>query len=56
VFVPQNYSTVVNVHNPQIQIITFLDKAVISKSEDEYRGSISNFVRDYLKPDPLFQL
>jgi hypothetical protein len=55
-FVPQNYSTVVNVHNPQSQSIFFLKKAVIAQSEDEERGPISNLVRDGLKPDQALSI
>lgn len=55
-FVPQNYSTVVNVHNPHSQSIFFLKKAVIAQSEDEERGPISNLVRDGLKPDQALSI
>jgi hypothetical protein len=55
-FVPQNYSTVVNVHNPHSQSIFFLKKSVIAQSEDEERGPISNLVRDGLKPDQALSI
>ena len=39
-FVSQNYSTLINVHNPSSHSISFLKKAVIAQSEDEKRGQI----------------
>ena len=56
VFVPQNYSTVVNVHNPYNGSIDFLKKAVIAQSEDEERGQISNLRSDFLKPDQALSI
>jgi hypothetical protein len=56
VFVPQNYSTVVNVHNPYNGSIEFLKKAVIAQSEDEERGQISSLRSDFLKPDQALSI
>ena len=57
VFVPQNYSTVVNVHNPNPNQEVFLEKhAVIAQSEDEERGPFSTFVREFLKPDEALSI
>jgi hypothetical protein len=57
VFVPQNYSTVVNVHNPNPNQEVFLEKhAVIAQSEDEERGPFSTFVREFLKPDQALSI
>ena len=56
VFVPQNYSTVVNVHNQYNQSIDFSKKAVIAQSEDEQRGQISKFMNDTLKPDQALSI
>lgn len=50
-FISQNYSTLVNVHNPSSHSISFLKKAVIAQSEDEKRGQIFKFINDTLKPD-----
>jgi CARDB protein len=55
-FVPQNYSTVINVHNPYSHSIFFLKKAVIAQSEDEERGQISKFMKDALKPDQALSI
>lgn len=55
-FVPQNYSTVINVHNPYSHSISFLKKAVIAQSEDEQRGQISKFMKDALKPDQALSI
>ena len=43
VFVPQNYRTVINVHNPNSHQVFFEKKAVIAQSEDEDRGQISRW-------------
>jgi hypothetical protein len=56
VFVPQDYNTVVNVHNPYNQSIDFSKKAVIAQSEDEQRGQISKFMNDTLKPDQALSI
>jgi hypothetical protein len=57
VFVPQNYSTVVNVHNPKPNQEALLEKhAVIAQSEDEERGPFSTFVREFLKPDQALSI
>ena len=48
VFMPQNYSTVINVHNPSTQNLTLIKKAVIAQSEDEQRGLVSKFHKDFL--------
>jgi CARDB len=56
VFVPQNYSTVINVHNPYSHSISFLKKAVVAQSEDEQRGQISKFMKDELKPDQALSI
>src|SRR5688572_13389815 len=56
VFIPQNYSTVVNVHNPYNYSIDFSKKAVIAQSEDEDRGPISNLRSDFLKPDQALSI
>ena len=56
VFVPQNYSTIINVHNPYPEDVYFLKKAVIAQSEDEEKGQISDFVRDYLRPDQALSI
>jgi hypothetical protein len=50
-FVAQNYSTVINVHNPHSNSISLLKKAVLAQSEDEERGNISRLVKDMLSPD-----
>jgi len=55
-FVPQNYSTVINVHNPYAHTISFFKKAVIAQSEDEKRGDISKFMNDTLKPDQALSI
>ncbi|MGA7369586.1 MAG: hypothetical protein WBX01_10695 [Nitrososphaeraceae archaeon] len=49
--IPQDYRTVVNVHNSHSSNVTFAKKAVIAQSEDEPRGNISQFVQDSLGPD-----
>jgi len=54
--VPQNYSTVVNVHNPHSSNVTFVKKAVIAQSEDERRGNISELVEDRLEPDQALSI
>jgi hypothetical protein len=51
VFMPQNYSTVINVHNPSSHNITVFKKAVIAQSEDEQRGLVSKFHEDFLAVD-----
>jgi hypothetical protein len=56
VFVPQTYTTVVNVHNLYNQSIDFSKKAVIAQSEDEQRGQISKFMNDTLKPDQALSI
>src|SRR5215211_6690047 len=56
VFVPQNYSTVINVHNQYPEEVYFLKKAVIAQSEDEERGQISDIRRDGLKPDQALSI
>jgi hypothetical protein len=56
VFVPQNYSTVINVHNPFNGSIDFSKKAVIAQSQDEERGQISVPKSDFLKPDEALSI
>ena len=50
-FISQNYSTLINVHNPSSHSISFLKKAVIAPSEDEKRGQILKFMNETLKPN-----
>ena len=56
VFVPQNYSTVINVHNQYPEEVIFYKKAVIAQSEDEERGQISDIRPDSLKPDQALSI
>lgn len=56
VFMPQNYSTVINVHNPSSHNLTLLKKAVIAQSEDEQRGLISKFHKDFLAVDQALSI
>ena len=56
VFMPQNYSTVINVHNPSTQNLTLIKKAVIAQSEDEQRGLVSKFHKDFLAVDQALSI
>jgi hypothetical protein len=56
VFVPQNYSTVVNVHNTYNGSIDFSKKAVIAQSQDEEREQISVPKSDFLKLDEALSI
>jgi hypothetical protein len=51
-FMPGEYRTTVNVHNPQRHEVSFLKKAVIANSEEtQERGIISDYREDVLRPD-----
>lgn len=56
-FFPQDYRTVVNVHNPHSMNVTFVKKAVIALSQnDPLRGNISRLVEETLEPDQALSI